>query len=162
MQKLAAVPIAEDQFPTELRGWLMLEDSMTAAIAERFGQNPLVEVHYSGVDKLSSWEAQCLRASASSSSYARHISLNINAQPVLLARSVTIHNSAIEPLLSQLQQTPLASVLFEDEQWLRVDAPQALVIEPALFGRACVWLDQRTGERLLVEEFFNFQASRQA
>ncbi len=129
---------------------------MTAALAQRFGQEPAVEVHFSGADPLVKWETQLLNCAAELAGYARHISLNINAQPVLLARSVTLQGGHVEPLLSQLQTTPLARVLFEDALWQRVGAPLALRTEPVLFGRACVWLDQRSGEHLLVEEFFNF------
>ena len=135
---------------------------MTAAIAERFGQDPSVVVHFSDVDDLAEWEAHCLGRQAPLTGFARHISLNIDQQPVLLARSVAVRGSTIEPLLSQLQQTPLARVLFEDEQWQRVGAALPLLAEPALYGRACVWRDQRSGERLLVEEFFNFNACTSA
>jgi len=155
-----ATPIAETQFPHTLSEWLHLDDSMTAAIARQYGQEPQVQVHYSGRDELADWETQCLGSPPGAVGYARHISLNIHHRPVLLARSVALHGGAIEPLLSQLQQTPLARVLFEDDQWQRVDTPLPLQVGPRLFGRACVWLDQRSGERLLVEEFFNFKSGR--
>ena len=155
-----AAPVSLAQLPESLQPWLMLEDSMTEAIARQFGQPPLVAVHYSGADSLRAFECDCLAGQTSERrGYARHISLNIDGRPVLLARSVTYLGNSIEPLLSRLQTTPLARLLFEDDQWQRTGAPLPLEMCATLPGRACVWQDQRSGERLVVEEFFNFAAA---
>ncbi len=157
-EEFCATPIALARVPGPLIPWLTLEDSMTEAISRQFGQSPEVAVHYSGTDCLREWEIEGLAGNESERrGYARHISLNINARPVLLARSVTHRGNCIEPLLSQLQTTPLARLLFEDDQWQRSGTPLPLQMGSTLLGRACVWQDRRSGQRLMVEEFFNFE-----
>ena len=143
--------------PAPLQPWLNLEGSMTHAIAHHFGQAPQVEVHFSGADNLHVWEQQTFLPNAKlAAGYARHISLNIGERPVLLARSVTPDGSPVEALLCGLQTTPLARLLFEDAQWVRIGSPIALQASGHLFGRACLWQHLRDNGQLIVEEFFNF------
>ena len=149
-----AQPLAHRQVPAHLLPWVELQDSMTAQLAGRFGQQPQVTVHSSTVSPLLDWEAARLGA-ATQQGYARHISLTIGSNAVLLARSVTALGSTVEPLLSQLQQTPLAKVLFEDPRWQRTGTFLPLVCD-AQVGRACTWRDEMSGDALLVEEFFLF------
>jgi chorismate-pyruvate lyase len=134
---------------------------MTQELGDQFGQLPEVQVHYSNSGALCDWEAKLLAEpgsprDSSAPGFARHISLNIDNKPVLFARSVVFQGSTITPLLSELQRTPLARVLFEDDQWLRVDEPIPLQTEGPRYGRACIWQEQRSLDRLLVEEFFLF------
>ena len=149
--------------PAALLPWLLLEDSMTERVAQAFGHAPEVAVHFSGPDQLRTWEHDCLGdADSGEPGFARHISLEVDAQPLLLARSITYRGNAIEPLLSGLQTTPLASLLFEDARWSRVGAPLPLSLGRGLIGRACIWQHTDSDQRLLVEEFFNFTAGDQA
>ncbi len=134
---------------------------MTHELGEQFGQLPEVEVHYSDSAALYDWEAKLLAEhgsprDSSAAGFARHISLKVDNKPVLFARSVVLQGSTITPLLSELQRTPLARVLFEDDQWLRVDEPIPLQTDEPHYGRACIWQEQRSLDRLLVEEFFLF------
>ena len=149
--------------PASLMPWLLLEDSMTACIAQAFGRTPEVAVHFSGPDQLRTWEHGCLGdAARKDPGFARHISLEVDSQPVLLARSVTYRGNTIEPLLSELQTTPLARLLFEDARWSRAGAPLPLNVHNVLFGRACIWQRADSDQRLLVEEFFNFAVGDQS
>lgn len=130
---------------------------MTAALADHFGGSPSVAVYYSGSCELQMWERDMIGATDNidTCGYARHILLSVGATPVLAARSVTQIGNSVEPLLSELQQTPLARVLFEDPQWQREGDPIPLR-HPPHTGRACTWLHIDSGDRLLVEEFFLF------
>jgi chorismate-pyruvate lyase len=156
-----ATPIAHTSIPQELRRWVALEGSMTQELGEHFGQLPEVQVHYSNNSALCDWEAELLveqgsTEGSSATGFARHISLNVGNKPLLFARSVVLQGSTITPLLSELQRTPLARVLFEEDQWQRVNEPIPLQADGPRYGRACIWQEQRSLDRLLVEEFFLF------
>jgi chorismate-pyruvate lyase len=150
-------PVALADLPNALELWVFLQGSMTQAIAEHFRMPPVVEVHYSDESSLQTWEARLLRLdNITDTGFARHISLNVGGKPRLAARSATAANSTLVPLLSELQTTPLAKLLFEDPDWQRLDEPLPIILPSGYFGRACTWQYQPTGERLLVEEFFLF------
>ena len=151
-----ATPIQRSEVPPALQPWVDLQASMTAELAEHFGQQPTVRVHSSGPGTLLAWEADCLHAGNARDGYARHISLNVGATAVLIARSVTPAGSTVQPLLSELQQTPLARVLFEDPRWQRIGGVLPLITATPHIGRACAWQDQDSGDTLVVEEFFLF------
>lgn len=150
-----AQPLELSQVPAHLMPWVELQDSMTAQLTAEFGQQPQVLVHSSTVSPLLEWETGCLGADAHQG-YARHISLNVGTRAVLLARSITTLGSTVEPLLSGLQQTPLARVLFEDPRWQRTGTTMPLLCDSTTVGRACTWQDQHSGDVLVVEEFFLF------
>ena len=161
-ESVDVLPCAADTVPQHLAPWIALQGSMTHKLSEHFGQMPAVEVHFSGESELCDWEKEGLGRPTGTvaTGYARHISLNIDARPVLFARSVTANHSPLTPLLAELQRTPLAKVLFEDENWQRVGNPAPLRSIDAgsevHFGRACIWCDRRHNEHLVVEEFFLF------
>ncbi len=149
--------LAESDLPPALKPWVYLSGSMTQAVATHYGKSPNVSVHFSGADTLSPWEAQQLNAPMDTThGYVRHISLDIDENPVLAARSVTCLASSIEPLLRELQNTPLAKLLFEDPNWQRCGDPIPILDNNGHFGRVCAWQAFGAIDRLLVEEFFIF------
>ncbi|MEM9620919.1 MAG: hypothetical protein AAF993_04670 [Pseudomonadota bacterium] len=172
-----ALPVPQTRIDPVHIPWVDLAESMTAAIATRFGAAPTVQVHYSGTAELFAWESNLLQLPPSKVKpdvgFARQISLMIpSAQetnspdpvsaldpepgtalfPVLAARSVTCCPD-IEAELTGLHQTPLARRLFESSDWQRHGEAQPLR-QGSLTGRACQWRFQPTGKFLLVEEFF--------
>lgn len=153
----AAEQVDPQQLDMRLRSWVTLTDSMTATLGQHFGQMPDVTVYHSGPCALLPWEREILNPATSvdTEGYARHISLSVGNRPVLAARSVVALGCSIQPLLSELQTTPLASLLFEDPNWQRCADPLPLSCG-SHSGRACVWMDGRSKEPLIVEEFFLF------
>ena len=147
------IPI--DRVPATLDNWVKLSDSMTARLAKHFGETPKVNVHYSGPAIATAWEQTHL-AIAAETVFARQIALVLESGPILYARSITEYASPIEYLLSQLQTTPLAKVLFEDPNWSRAEEILPLFSKDKRYGRACIWQHKALNARLMVEEFFLF------
>ena len=153
----SATEMHAHEVPATLAPWVDLSGSMTQAIMDIYAASPEVTVHHSDLTPLRAWESEKLNAPTTHThGYARHISLNVHETPVLAARSVTLKDSPIVPLLADLQSKPLARVLFEDKRWQRQGLPIPLKDGSGIIGRACVWRDLRTQAHLLVEEFFLF------
>ena len=159
-EALGAVPTQSHNFPKGLESWLHERGSMTAALAEYFEQRPSVQVHFSDVAQAQPWEAHLLGIADDVPVFARHITLHTGPQAVLAARSVTVAGGGVEPMLRDLQQTPLAEQLFQDARWRREGEPVPLLEAPERAGRACLWQDKHTDDALLVEEYFLFDPDK--
>ena len=151
----AAQPVAAEEIPRPYRDWVLLETSVTAAIAEHLGGAPQVEVHFSGSSELLVWEAELVAVDRQSTQgFARHIGLSVGTKTVLWARTVVQHDSPVRSYLATLQTTPLGTLLFESPAWRRVSGLCPLATPEGLIGRAALWQDAETRGKLLVEEFF--------
>jgi len=150
------VPISS--IPEGLIGWVNLTQSMTAQLAIEFGGIPTVEVCFSGRSAVTEWEQVLLGLGEQGidRGFVRQIALRVEQRPVLVARSISSIGSSVEPLLSGLQRTPLARVLFEDPNWSR-EGDITPLANADNTGRVGVWEEKLSGDRLLVEEFFLFE-----
>ena len=130
---------------------------MTRAIARHCGSRPRVVIHRSAPDRSSLWEAQLLRLRSRQRVFAREISLEIDSQAVLNARSITPLGGSIESRLRGLGNMPLAELLFADPLWKRLTGPIVLAGRHGLSppGRVCIWrYHGRHPGNLLVAEYF--------
>lgn len=161
--RFQADTIVMGDIATAYHPWITLSGSMTAAIASNFQQAPSVKLHYSGSSPLLDWETTLLNAgvaaetsrptASKTQAFARQITLLINKDEVLAARSVTCC-PVIQQELTELRQLPLATRLFESPDWQRLGEPQVLQgTDQGLTGRVCCWQFQPSGNMLLVEEF---------
>lgn len=140
-----------------LSAWVNVPGSMTRAIATTCGQQPDVDVRYEGPGRASSWEARLIDNPPGCRVHSREITLRVDGNAVLLARSITPSGSAVEPLLRGLGSRPLAELLFADPRWRRHQAPLAVYGNDGdqLPGRVSAWTyaGRRAGV-LLVAEYF--------
>ena len=128
---------------------------MTRAIASHCGSRPEVLVRSSAPDRPMQWEAKLLELPTRQRVLAREISLQIDGQPVLDARSITAVGSSIEARLSGLGNIPLAELLFADPLWQRIRGPLLLTGSSGRPGRVCIWrYHGRRPGNLLVAEYF--------
>jgi len=152
------------RIPAIWQPWIYLAGSMTREIARVKGRQPTVALLYQGPDRLTHWEARLLGVKQRRRVYAREISLNIGAEPMLYARSVTALPSTLPSMLQGLGNKPLAEVLFTDPAWQRLQTPTAL-LSPGTEkppGRASVWSYAGRSSHLLVTEFFQSNLLRQS
>ena len=143
--------IAADDVPERYQSWAFLDTSMTVAVNDRLGANTKVMVHHADTLALQDFEIDLLQSDLG---FARHISLQVNNQCVLAARSIVCPTSELQALLSRGNTEPLGKLLFTDARWRRLSEPVPLTVTDGLFGRYCCWQDDQTGDTLVVEEFF--------
>lgn len=124
---------------------------MTVAIKQRLGADAKVMIHYADSLALCSFEIDQLQTDTG---FARQISLQVNNESVLAARSIVSPTSELQSLLSRNNTKPLGKLLFTDDRWRRLSEPVPLKTSDGLFGRYCRWQDARTGDIIIVEEFF--------
>jgi len=137
--------------PEQLRPWLLLETSLTQKLGQTVGTQPGLIVLGEGLEQGNAWESEAL--GTNDRIYARHISLTIQNNPVVLARSVTTQGAGMDALTS-LHTRPLAELLFEDSSWQRGNAIQYLRLADQIPGRSCYWHHQQLDAGLIVQEFF--------
>lgn len=145
--------IPNSRTPAVLGYWLDLQTPLTSAIAEYFGSFPEVVVRYSGGCELTSWEADLLGI-VDNQGFARQIELRIGRSPVVVARTVVEQSGVAQQLVAQLEETPLAKLLFEDARWQHCSDLLPLETDGGIIGRARAWRYAPTREKIVVEEFF--------
>jgi len=143
--------IAADDVPDLYQSWAFLDTSMTEAIKERLGADARVMVHHADSLALCPFEIDLLQTDTG---FARQISLQVNNERVLAARSIVSPTRELQALLSRSNTKPLGKLLFTDDRWRRISEPVALKDTDGLFGRYCCWQDNETSDMLVVEEFF--------
>jgi|TARA_B110000196_G_C21072794_1_gene628383 chorismate-pyruvate lyase len=143
--------IAAEDVPDLYQSWAFLDTSMTVAVNDRLGENAKVVVHHANTLALQDFEIDLLRSDLG---FARQISLQVNNECVLAARSIVCPGSELQILLSRDNKEPLGKLLFTDSRWQRLSDPIPLAVTDGLIGRYCCWQDANTSDTLLVEEFF--------
>ena len=133
------------------RKWVHLKTSITEEIEKIVGGRPNIRVHFSDYSDLAPWETDL---TGEKRGYIRHISLEYDGQPLLIARSIAQPDEAGEVFLGSLNARPLGTLLFEERDWKRSKNILAIRTFSDVYGRACFWENKKLGVSLIVEEFF--------
>lgn len=143
--------IAAEDVPERYQDWAFLDTSMTVAVNDRLGADAKVMVHHANTLALRPFEIDLLQ---SDMGFVRQISLQVNNERVLAARSIVCPASELQALLSRDNTEPLGKLLFTEDRWRRLSDPIPLKVIDGLFGRYCCWQNAKTSDLLVVEEFF--------